>query len=155
MKEMSELRRYFENYCQELELRYRNEFEEHLARLASKEGGPGGKEGGSGAAAPPPLLVLPPLNLDVSQGKLDLSELESISPRSMDSSHLNSLGTSYSFFVWHIADTRLELALSVSLPPEETKIHRLYIFSFLKLVDFKCLDKNQNYSVLIIVNLEQ
>ena len=37
MKEMSELRCYFENYCQELEVRYRNEFEEHLTQLASKE----------------------------------------------------------------------------------------------------------------------
>ena len=78
MKEMSELRRYFENYCRELEVRYRNEFEEHLSQFASKEGG-----------AP---LILPPLCLDISQGKLDLSELESISPRSLDSSQLNSLG---------------------------------------------------------------
>ena len=81
MKEMSELRKYFENYCQELELRYRNEFDEHLSQLASREGG-----------IVHPTVVLPPLLLEVSSGRLDLSELESISPKSIDSSQLNSLG---------------------------------------------------------------
>ena len=40
------------------------------------------------------LFRTAPLSLEISQGQLDFSELESISPRSLDSSQLNSLGRS-------------------------------------------------------------
>jgi len=75
-KEMSELRKYFENYCLLTEKRYRSEIEEHLSHQRHQPSRQGNI----------------PLSLEISQGQLEFSELESMSPRSLDSSNLNSLG---------------------------------------------------------------